>query len=39
MSQSFSSLGIHAALQSSLAALQITEPTDIQEKAIPVILN
>ena len=39
MSQSFSSLGIHDALQSSLAALNITVPTDIQEKAIPVILT
>ena len=39
MSQSFSSLGINAALQSSLAAINITEPTDIQEKAIPVILS
>ncbi|MBQ0786151.1 MAG: DEAD/DEAH box helicase [Oceanihabitans sp.] len=39
MSQSFSSLGIHADLQSSLAALNITVPTDIQEKVIPVILN
>ncbi len=39
MSQSFSSLGIHADLQSSLATLNITVPTDIQEKVIPVILN
>jgi len=39
MSQSFSSLGLNAALQSSLAAINITEPTDIQEKAIPVILS
>ncbi|WP_452229931.1 DEAD/DEAH box helicase [Lacinutrix sp. MEBiC02404] len=39
MSQSFSSLGIHADLQSSLAALNITIPTDIQEKVIPVILS
>ena len=39
MSQSFSSLGLSAALQSNLAVLNITEPTDIQEKAIPVILS
>ncbi|WP_158850298.1 DEAD/DEAH box helicase [Algibacter sp. L1A34] len=39
MSQSFSSLGINAVLQSSLATLNITIPTDIQEKAIPVILT
>ncbi|WP_147678712.1 DEAD/DEAH box helicase [Algibacter pacificus] len=39
MSQSFSSLGIHAALQRSLATLNITVPTDIQEKTIPVILT
>ncbi len=39
MSQQFSSLGINAALQSALADLQITTPTDIQAKVIPVILN
>jgi len=39
MSQQFLSLGIHAALQSTLADLQITKPTDIQSKVIPVILN
>ena len=39
MSQQFSSLGINAALQSALADLQITDPTDIQSKVIPVILN
>jgi ATP-dependent RNA helicase DeaD len=39
MSQQFSSLGINTALQSALADLQITTPTDIQSKAIPVILN
>ncbi|WP_405291442.1 DEAD/DEAH box helicase [Algibacter sp. Ld11] len=39
MSQSFSSLGINAALQNSLSALNITEPTDIQEKVIPLILS
>jgi ATP-dependent RNA helicase DeaD len=39
MSQQFSSLGINAALQSALADLQISDPTDIQSKVIPVILN
>ena len=39
MSKSFSSLGIHEELQRSLTALNITVPTDIQEKVIPVILN
>ncbi len=39
MSQQFLSLGIHAALQSTLADSQITKPTDIQSKVIPVILN
>ncbi|MBD3861994.1 DEAD/DEAH box helicase [Olleya marilimosa] len=39
MSQQFSSLGINAAFQSALADLQITDPTDIQSKVIPVILN
>ncbi|SFJ42736.1 DEAD/DEAH box helicase [Olleya namhaensis] len=39
MSQQFSSLGINTALQSALADLEITTPTDIQSKAIPVILN
>ncbi|MEL0642940.1 DEAD/DEAH box helicase [Olleya sp. Ti.3.14] len=39
MSQQFSSLGINAVLQSALADLQITDPTDIQSKVIPVILN
>ena len=39
MSQQFSSLGINAALQSALSDLQITDPTDIQSKVIPVILN
>ncbi|MFD2541485.1 DEAD/DEAH box helicase [Lacinutrix gracilariae] len=39
MSKSFSSLGIHEDLQRSLTALNITVPTDIQEKVIPVILN
>lgn len=39
MSQQFLSLGINTALQSTLADLQITKPTDIQSKVIPVILN
>ncbi|MBU2938546.1 DEAD/DEAH box helicase [Lacinutrix sp. C3R15] len=39
MSQTFSSLGIHADLQRSLTDLNITVPTDIQKKVIPVILN
>ena len=39
MSQQFLSLGINAAFQSALADLQITDPTDIQSKVIPVILN
>jgi len=39
MSQQFSSLGINTALQSALSDLQITDPTDIQSKVIPVILN
>ncbi|MCF6279597.1 MAG: DEAD/DEAH box helicase [Flavobacteriaceae bacterium] len=39
MSVSFSELGIQASLQQSLKALHITIPTEIQEKAIPEILN
>jgi ATP-dependent RNA helicase DeaD len=39
MSKSFSDLGINEHLQQSLKALQISEPTDIQQKVIPVILN
>jgi ATP-dependent RNA helicase DeaD len=39
MSKSFSDLGIHEQLQQGLAALQITIPTDIQEKTIPVVLD
>ena len=39
MSQLFSSLGINATLQNNLASLNITEPTDIQQKVIPVILT
>lgn len=39
MSQQFSSLGLSEALVSNLKELDITIPTEIQEKAIPVILN
>ena len=39
MPKQFSDLGINAELQQSLAKLQIFVPTDVQEKAIPVILN
>ena len=39
MSNQFSDLGINEHLQQSLSALQITVPTDIQVKTIPVILN
>ena len=39
MSLQFSDLGINAQLQKSLADLQISIPTEIQEKAIPVLLN
>ena len=39
MSTHFSSLGINKQIQDSLADIQISTPTDIQQKAIPVILN
>ena len=39
MLKQFSDLGINTELQQSLADLQISVPTDVQEKAIPVILN
>jgi len=39
MSKQFSELGIIAPLQKSLTDLQITIPTEIQEKSIPVLLN
>ena len=39
MSKSFSDLGINEQLQLGLADLQISTPTDIQEKTIPVILS
>lgn len=39
MSKSFSDLGIKEQLQLGLTDLQISVPTDIQEKTIPVVLN
>lgn len=39
MSKRFSDLGINEALNKGLADLQITVPTDIQEKTIPVVLS
>ena len=39
MSKRFSDLGINKQLQQGLAELNITVPTDIQEKTIPVVLN
>jgi ATP-dependent RNA helicase DeaD len=39
MSKRFSDLGIHDELQQGLTDLQISVPTDIQEKSIPVILQ
>ncbi|MFK5889930.1 MAG: DEAD/DEAH box helicase [Flavobacteriaceae bacterium] len=39
MPKKFSDLGINAQLQESLVELQITIPTDIQEKTIPIVLN
>lgn len=39
MSKHFSDLGIHASFQQSLAHLQISVPTDIQQKTIPVVLH
>lgn len=39
MSKQFSELGITAAIQQSLADLNISKPTEIQQKAIPVLLN
>ncbi|MGK0447821.1 MAG: ATP-dependent RNA helicase DeaD, partial [Polaribacter sp.] len=39
MSKTFSELGIHAELQENLAKLQISVPTNVQEKTIPLILN
>ncbi|WP_405414613.1 DEAD/DEAH box helicase [Maribacter sp. Asnod1-A12] len=39
MSNQFSDLGINKQIQQSLEELQITVPTDIQKKCIPVVLN
>ena len=39
MSKSFSDLGINQLLQNGLADLEITIPTDIQIKIIPILLN
>ena len=39
MSKQFSDLGINKQLRQSLVDLQISVPTDIQEKTIPLILN
>jgi len=39
MSITFSDLGISSAINKSLTDLNITEPTEIQEKAIPVLLT
>ncbi|MGY0392486.1 DEAD/DEAH box helicase [Bizionia sp. KMM 8389] len=39
MLKAFSDLGIKTDIQQSLVNLNISEPTDIQKKAIPVILN
>ena len=39
MSKTFSELGIHAELQENLAKLQISVPTNVQVKTIPLILN
>ena len=39
MSSQFSDLGINSEFQKSLKELQISVPTDIQKKCIPVVLN
>lgn len=39
MSKQFSDLGINTQIQQSLADLQISVPTSIQKKTIPVVLN
>ena len=39
MSKPFSDLGINKHLQQALAHLEISVPTDIQEKTIPLVLN
>ena len=39
MSIQFSDLGINEQIQQSLVDLQISVPTEIQEKTIPIVLN
>ena len=39
MPNQFSTLGINTSLQKSLSELQISVPTDIQKKCIPLVLN
>ncbi|KAB1071339.1 DEAD/DEAH box helicase [Tamlana haliotis] len=39
MLKQFSDLGIHESFQQSLSDLSISKPTDVQKKAIPVVLN
>ena len=39
MQSPFSALGVSAAIQDALTALKITEPTDIQDQAIPALLT
>ena len=39
MSKQFSDLGINKELQESLSDLNITIPTDIQKKVLPIVLN
>ena len=39
MSIQFSDLGINEQIQQSLVDLQISVPTEIQEKVIPIVLN
>src|SRR5690606_35299926 len=39
MLKQFSELGLESQLQQSLTDLQIVEPTEVQEKTIPIILN
>lgn len=39
MSNTFTKLGIASPLITSLSQLQISEPTEIQQKAIPILLN
>ncbi len=39
MTSTFSALGVTAPIQEALSKLQITEPTDIQQQAIPALLT